>query len=83
MVSYVHVLMLSIQAVRGLPLGRNHWRGRGGPDPPQILLGPLQLFSWGVQSWWGPPSAGNCVVLRRLEVRLRLRVTLHYVMKIL
>ena len=70
--------LFSIKA-RGATTG-----GVGGVrTPPQILLGPLQLF-WttffmGVQSWWGPPSAGNCVALRRLEVRLRLRVTLRYV----
>jgi hypothetical protein len=63
--------------------GRNHWGGRGGSGPPHILLGPLQLFgqlfSWGVQSWWGPPSAGNCVALCCDALRCGYGYGLHYV----
>jgi hypothetical protein len=40
--------------IQGATTGGGGGRG-GGSGPPQILLGPLQLFgqlfSWGVQSW--------------------------------
>jgi hypothetical protein len=49
----VKFCLLVIHLVKGATTG-----GVGGVRTPQLLLGPLQLFgqifSWGVQSWWGP-----------------------------
>jgi hypothetical protein len=56
--------------------GRNHWGGRGGPDPPNFAGTPPTF--WTTFLLGGPILVGSavrgklrCVVLRRFAVRLR------------